>query len=71
MSNDVTVLYTVSVEGMEEVIGKERSVDEQHYGKSGGLQRVGKDSNSEKGRMTSHSDESTASSLEKMSSLFQ
>jgi hypothetical protein len=56
---------------MEEVIGKERSVDEQHDGKSGGLQRVGKDSNSEKGRMTSHSDESTASSLEKMSSLFQ
>lgn len=73
MANDVLVLYTMSVEGegIEEVMGNERSVDEQNDGRHGGLQRMGKGNISKIGSMISHIVESTASRLEMKRSLFQ
>jgi hypothetical protein len=75
MANDVPVLYTINVEGveegMEEIMGIERRVCEQNDGRSGGLQRMGKGKHSKVGSMISHIVESTASRLEMKRSLFQ
>ena len=71
MANDVPVLYTINVEGVEEIMGIERSMCEQNDGRPGGLQRMGKGKNSKVGSMISHVVESTASRLEMKRSLFQ
>jgi len=71
MANDVPVLYTINVEGVEEIMGIERSMCEQYDGRSGGLQRMGKGKHSKVGSMISHVVESTASRLEMKRSLFQ
>ena len=71
MANDVPVLYTINVEGVEEIMGIERSMCEQYDGRSGRLQRMGKGKHSKVGSMISHVVESTASRLEMKRSLFQ
>ena len=71
MANDVPVLYTINVEGVEEIMGIERSMCEQYDGRSGELQRMGKGKHSKVGSMISHVVESTASRLEMKRSLFQ
>lgn len=78
MANDVPVLYTINMEGMEEgieeIMGIERRVCERNDGGSGpggysAWARANKHSNV--GSMISHVVESTASRLEMKRSLFQ
>jgi len=71
MANDVPVLYTINVEGVEEIMGIERSVGEQNDGRPAGLQRMGKGKHSKVGSMISHVVESTANRLKMKRSLFQ